>query len=112
MVGVEVAQRGLEGIHRATQHRIGESVPGGDQSVIDDDTWQPIGLCKAHNAPTAKAAQKARRAARRADREVVVVRRPVALCDVCGDKAPRPGYRHDACADLVEQGGDWPANMG
>jgi hypothetical protein len=82
----------------------------GDTSATDADTWQPTGLCAAHSRSDVREARKARRAARRADREVVVIREPSTRCDVCGGLSPRAGYRHDACADIVERGQDWPAN--
>jgi len=44
----------------------------GDRSVLSEDTWAPTGLCAAHSAAPVKAARKARNAARRDDREVVV----------------------------------------
>lgn len=84
----------------------------GDLALIDPDTFKPTGYCAACAAPAPKAAALARRQARLADREAVRVKPAPALCDVCGQAAPRPGYRHDVCADLVERGGDWPANMG
>lgn len=44
----------------------------GDVAEINEDTWQPTGLCAAHSAAPVKAARKASNAARRADREVIV----------------------------------------
>lgn len=96
----------------ARKTRPGSCYACGAPAPLDPDTFQPARLCSACAAPAVTRARKATRAARRADREAVVVREPVALCDVCGCPSPRPGYRHDACADLVERGGDWPANMG
>ena len=45
----------------------------GDTALMSED-WQPTGLCSAHSAETVKAAQKATRAAYRADRESVAVK--------------------------------------
>jgi len=45
----------------------------GDVATTDADTWEPTGLCAAHAAEPVKAARKAHNAARRADRESVVV---------------------------------------
>lgn len=84
----------------------------GDVAGTDPETFKPMAYCLACAAPAPKAAAFNRRAARLADRETVRTVAPVALCDVCGDKALAAGYRHDTCADIVEQGGDWPVNMG
>lgn len=48
----------------------------GDVATTDADTWEPTGLCAAHSAEPVKAARKAHNAARRADRESVVVETP------------------------------------
>lgn len=100
----------------------------GDVATIDDDTFKPTGLCAAHAAPAVKAAHRARKAARKADRETVVVtgsqafnpgsdRRPtgsdfgcmgriVVDCPTCKGPMPqsyaRKGYQCDPCADTAE----------
>lgn len=83
----------------------------GDIATTDADTWEPTGLCAAHAAPAVKTARKARRAVRRADRDVVVTVAPI-TCPTCSgpltvshaspETAARRGYQCDPCADQAE----------
>jgi len=45
----------------------------GDTALIDPDTFKPTGYCRACSAEAPKAAAKAAREAKKADRETVIV---------------------------------------
>ncbi len=66
----------------------------GDVSLIDDGSFQPTGLCAAHSVATVRTAQKAVRAAYRAEAEVVVTVEAVDLSPCQG--LPNGPYRYIA----------------
>ncbi len=90
----------------ARRTRPGSCRSCGDTTSNDPDTFKPQRYCNACSYERLRELQKAMQPERKAAK----VKPQVHLCDVCGTKAPRPGYRHDSCADIVEQGGEWPIN--